>query len=75
VPTDLERYEREQADQDDHVWTADFDRLVCPYLPICDPIVNGRVVKWDAYHLTRGYSESLAGPITQFLRDNNLLTN
>lgn len=27
----------------------------------------------EAFHLTRGYSESLAAPITAYLRDNNLL--
>ena len=34
------------------VYTIDLDRLVCPYLPICDPIVGGIVVKKDraAHH-------------------------
>ena len=42
------------------------------YLPVRDPIVNGRVVV-DAFHLARGYSASLAGPITPYLRGNILL--
>jgi hypothetical protein len=28
------------------------DRLVCPYFPICDPIVRGVVVKRDQQHIT-----------------------
>jgi hypothetical protein len=46
---------------------------VCPFLPICDPIVNGMVVKWDADHLARRFSESLAPAVTEYFDDNRLL--
>ena len=45
-PTPLEKYFRSLANGRD-VFTLNLDRLVCPYLPICDPIVNGVVVKKD----------------------------
>ena len=32
---------RAAADEDDEVWSLDIDQLVCPYLPICDPVVDG----------------------------------
>ena len=73
IPSPQELLERKLAEADENVFAADFDRLVCPFLPICDPVVAGIVVKWDGQHLARDYSESLAPKITQFLNDNNLL--
>lgn len=49
------------------VWTLDIDRLVCPYLPICDPIVGGVVVKSDRGHLTPLYSTRVGVPIDETL--------
>ena len=72
-PTALESLERRLAGDSDHIWAADFDRLVCPFLPICDPVVNGIIVKWDGAHLTKRFSESLAGDITAYLKDNGLI--
>jgi hypothetical protein len=46
---------------------------VCPYLPICDPVVGGVVVKWDGQHLTTRFARALAGPVTTYLRDNGLI--
>jgi hypothetical protein len=45
------------------VWDLDLDRLACPYLPICDPIVRGKIVWYDLSHLSIGYSRTLADPI------------
>jgi peptidoglycan/LPS O-acetylase OafA/YrhL len=55
------------------VYTVSFDRLVCPYLPICDPIVRGVVVKRDPQHLTAAYSATLATPIARFLTADGVL--
>jgi peptidoglycan/LPS O-acetylase OafA/YrhL len=49
------------------VWALDIDRLVCPYLPICDPIVGGVVVKIDRGHLTPLYSTRIGAPIDEAL--------
>ena len=71
-PSPLERFYRSLADGRS-TYTLDLDRLVCPYLPICDPIVNGTVVKKDAQHITAGYSKTLTGPIdTVFTKDGIL---
>ena len=48
----MEQIYRRLDKQDDDVWSLDLDHLVCPYLPICDPIVNHQVTKIDAGHLT-----------------------
>jgi hypothetical protein len=45
----------------------DLDRLVCPYFPICDPIVNGVVVKRDKQHITAAYSKTMGEPIDSVL--------
>jgi peptidoglycan/LPS O-acetylase OafA/YrhL len=72
-PSWLELLERRLASRRDRVWTADFDRLVCPFLPICDPFINGNIVKWDGQHLTTRYAASLAEPVAAYLHDNGLL--
>ena len=42
--------------------SIDFDRQVCPYLPICDPVVDGMVVHHDDNHLTVTFADTLLGP-------------
>jgi hypothetical protein len=64
--TPLERFYRTLANGSD-VFTLDLDRLVCPYLPICDPLVHGVVVKRDPQHITAAYSQTLAAPIGAIL--------
>jgi peptidoglycan/LPS O-acetylase OafA/YrhL len=73
APTDLEKLYRQLDAQDDHVWSLDMDKLVCPYLPICDPIVNQQVVKFDATHLTRAFARSIAPAVDDFLVNNRVI--
>ena len=49
------------------VYTLDLDRAVCPYHPICDPLVGGRIVKRDVQHLTGAFSVTLADELQRFL--------
>jgi peptidoglycan/LPS O-acetylase OafA/YrhL len=72
--TALESVYRDEARHLKGVWSMNIDPLVCPYLPVCDPIVNNIVVKFDAAHLTTEYSQYLAGPIDKYLHDNRILT-
>jgi hypothetical protein len=69
----IERYYRQLADHDDRAWSLDLDHLVCPYLPICDPVVNGQIVKLDVSHLTAKFAKSIAPPIDAYLKDNGLI--
>ncbi len=71
-PTRLERYFRSLGDGR-NIFAVDLDRLVCPYLPICDPLVNGVVVKKDPQHITAKYSAQLADPIASLLRADGVL--
>jgi len=42
------------------LWSVDIDRLVCPDLPTCMPMVKGQITRRDTHHLTLGFAESLA---------------
>jgi len=66
TPSMTELLYRDLAEMDG-VWALDIDRLVCPYLPICDPIVGGVVVKADRTHLTPLYSTRIGAPIDEAL--------
>ena len=57
----------------DHVWSLDLDHLVCPFLPICDPIVDHQVVQIDGSHLTSTFATSLAPVIEDYLTSVGLL--
>jgi hypothetical protein len=62
-----ERYYRSLAEQDG-VFSMDMDRLVCPFLPICDPVIDHAIVKWDQNHLTDEFSQSIASGIDDYLK-------
>jgi peptidoglycan/LPS O-acetylase OafA/YrhL len=72
-PDPIERFFRQLAQRDANMWSADFDRLVCPFLPICDPVVNGQIVKWDATHLTSRFARSIAPRIDAYLKESGLI--
>jgi hypothetical protein len=71
----MEEIYRAFARRDTGILSANFDQLVCPYLPICDPVVNGQIVKWDRQHLTVKFAESLADPVDAYLKTARLLPN
>jgi hypothetical protein len=72
-PTGLEQLYR-QLDRANHqLWSMDIDTLVCPFFPICDPIVNGEVVKVDGHHLTSAFATSLAPAVESFLLRNGIV--
>lgn len=58
-PTPIEEVYRALG-EDDSVTALDIDRLICPYLPICDPVIDGMIVKRDTQHITATYARSLA---------------
>ena len=71
--TPLETYYREVAASEHAVESLDIDRLVCPRLPTCDPIVRDIIVKRDVTHLTATFALSLAEPIDGLLDDIGVL--
>jgi hypothetical protein len=73
VPDRLERFFRQLARQDHNVYDVDLDHLVCPFLPICDPIVNHQIVKWDPTHLTVKFAQSIAPQLNTYLQQDNVL--
>ena len=71
-PTNLELLYRRLAEERDEVWSLDLDRLVCPFLPICDPFVDGLVVRRDGSHMTETFARTLAPELLRYLEDNGL---
>ena len=55
------------------LWSMDLSKLVCPYFPICDPVVNGDVVKRDGNHLTEEFALKLVDPIEAQMRSDGIL--
>ena len=72
-PMPVERVFRQIANRDDAVWSLDIDRLVCPYFPICDPVINGMVVKLNAGHITAHYAVAISPEIEAYLKQNAIL--
>jgi hypothetical protein len=71
-PTILEKNFRKIANGRD-VYSLNLDRVVCPYIPICDPIVAGVVVKKDPQHITAAFSRAMATPLETLLVDDGIL--
>ncbi|MFZ6005838.1 MAG: SGNH hydrolase domain-containing protein, partial [Actinomycetota bacterium] len=69
----LEQVYRRLDRREASIWSVDIDRLVCPFLPICDPIVNGRVVRSDWTHLTTSFARALAPAVTDHLVSNGVV--
>jgi len=47
------------AAQDSRVATVDLDDAVCPYLPVCDPVIGGVITHIDNDHLTLAFAKAL----------------
>ena len=72
TPTPVDLVYRQIADGR-RVYEASFANLVCPFLPICDPVFDGMIVRFDNQHITPKYAVSLATAMTSFLSRNQLL--
>ena len=64
---------RRLAAEDPGVWTLDLDRAACPYLPICDPVVGGIVVRRDNTHLTTRFVRSLVDGLEEHLVEREIV--
>jgi peptidoglycan/LPS O-acetylase OafA/YrhL len=73
-PDRLELFSRQLARKDKNFRSVDLDRLVCPYLPVCDPVVNNQIVKYDRVHLTTKFVASITPQIEGYLKQEGLIT-
>jgi peptidoglycan/LPS O-acetylase OafA/YrhL len=72
-PTPQEQAFRELAADDQAVWSLDLDASTCPYLPICDPVVDGIVVRRDNTHITTRYARTLVDLFEQYFVGNGIV--
>ncbi|MEZ5179090.1 MAG: acyltransferase family protein [Acidimicrobiales bacterium] len=49
-------------------WSIDVDRILCPLLPICDPVIGGLVVRWDPAHITTRFARTLEPDFDRLFR-------
>ena len=64
----VDDFQADVAARSDSVTFVDWDRLVCPFLPICDAMIGDVPVFWNTEHITARYSRSLGPPIGDELR-------
>jgi peptidoglycan/LPS O-acetylase OafA/YrhL len=55
------------------VKTLELNRLACPRLPVCDPVVNDIIVRRDHTHLTATYVLALSNALQSILHDQGIL--
>jgi hypothetical protein len=76
-PTPLTQLDRDLAAgaraSTSKVWSVDLNRLACPRYPVCDPVVNGIIVRRDHTHLTGTYARALATSLDTILRDRHVI--
>ena len=72
-PTWYEAFKRGLAEDDPQLTVVDIGPLICPFRPICDPIIDGQVVWWNEAHITRRFSETLAPGLADELRAQGVL--
>jgi peptidoglycan/LPS O-acetylase OafA/YrhL len=71
-PTPLQLMYRSLADNK-KTYVANFNKLVCPYFPICDPVIGGVIVRFDNQHISGTFAVSLAPAVTLFMQNAGLL--
>ncbi len=72
APSTLEALFRKLADNRTY-YVANFDRLLCPFDPICDPIVNHEIVRFDQQHITARFAVSIAAAVNNSLTSAGVL--
>jgi peptidoglycan/LPS O-acetylase OafA/YrhL len=69
APSTLDKFFRRLAKQHpDEVFSLDLDRLICPFFPICDAVVDGQIVKSDRWHLTPKFATAIAPEVGAYLQ-------
>lgn len=72
-PSLAERHYRQLTHSRLDVHTLDLDRMVCPRLPLCNPVVGGSVVRRDGDHLTDRMAAQIAPQIETSLKRTGAL--
>ena len=72
-PSPTEHLYRQLAKHDPKIHSLDLDRAVCPLLPVCDPLIDGVIVKIDPTHLTTKFSRALAPEVDTYLKSVGLI--
>ena len=74
TPTSFDRFFQQET-KTRSIGNLNLDRLVCPRLPVCDPVVNNIIVRRDGTHLTATYARSLSISIDTLLHAQGVLAS
>ncbi len=58
APLPVEVSYRQLADQNERVFVVDIDRIACPFLPACLPMIDGEIVFRNQLHLSDAWTLS-----------------
>jgi peptidoglycan/LPS O-acetylase OafA/YrhL len=72
-PTFFELDVRALAQRSPNLTSADFDRLACPFSPICDAMIDGIPVFWNDSHLSTQWTATLGDEVADYLESQELL--
>ena len=70
--TGIQKLYRKLAAEHNGVYDLDLSRMVCPLLPVCDPVVDGSIVKKDQSHLKVLFSIKLVPEVEMYLKSYGL---
>lgn len=71
LPTELVLRDLDRANS--AMVSVDIDRVVCPQLPLCLPIIDGIIVRRDAHHLTGTFARQVVMQIYDSIRETGIL--
>ncbi|MGB3736199.1 MAG: acyltransferase [Ilumatobacter sp.] len=67
LPLPVESTYRALASSDPRFFVADLDRIACPFLPVCVPLINGRIVFRNKLHLSDAWMVERRGDLLEVL--------
>ena len=73
APYPTESIYRNQAVVNSNVFSLDYDRLACPYLPTCVPLIDGDLVFRNEFHLSEKWIDMHLDELWRTLSDSGAI--
>jgi peptidoglycan/LPS O-acetylase OafA/YrhL len=73
VPFPTERIYRDQAVASTSVFSLDYDRVACPFLPTCVPLIDGDLVFRNEFHLSEQWIDMHIDELWNTLTDSGAI--
>lgn len=73
VPYPTESIYRSEAIENSDVFSLDYDRIACPFLPTCVPMIDGELVFRNEFHLSNHWIMSHTDDLWAILTDSGAI--